>query len=223
MRFFTLLVTTIAICVFISCNVNRVVKPLPKGEHQVNTSFGGAIIKLGSAPIPIPLTNVSYAYGVSEKTSVYAGVHTTAMLFGVLQTDLGATYQLNKQNRFIPGISVSPIANIMFDTWQSNFKCYPQLDVNSFWNYGSNNNKLIYASLNNWFELSKTKAHEQEQKLHWLPYITLGHQWQLKKYVWQVEAKYIAPNQNNKNIVVDYVGINNKGALGIYLGVSRKF
>ena len=98
MRFFIRIVIILATGALVSCNITRVVKPLPKGEHQVGTSFGGAVIKLGNAPITIPLSNISYAYGVAENTSIFTGIHTTAMLFGVLQTDMGATYQLIKQN-----------------------------------------------------------------------------------------------------------------------------
>ena len=67
------------------------------------------------------------------------------------------------------------------------------------------------------------KAHHEKQTTRWLPSFGLGHQWDCKKYKWQVEVKYIAPTESNKNLVVDYISINSKGALGIYLGVCRKF
>lgn len=205
-----------------ACNATRIVKPLAKGERQIGAGLGGALIKFVGVPMPLPLTNVYGAYGVTDKTTAFASVHTTALMFGVFQTDIGITQNVLKQNKFLPGISVSPVANLMFDRWDKNFSFYPQLDANAYWNYGKKQN-LLFASMNNWFELRDTKAHNESQTTHWLPSISVGHQWYGKKVNWQLEAKYIAPNQSNKNIVVDYIGMGNTGTFGLYIGLSRKF
>jgi hypothetical protein len=216
------LLTSLILGMLFSCNPTRVIQPIPKGQLQVGANVGGAIIEYGNAAIPLPLTSIYSAYGLNNNTTGFASVHTTALLFGVLQTDLGITHQLLAPNKWIPGISVSPIANIMFDTWEHHFRLYPQLDANVYWNYGVKPN-LVYCSLNNWFELQSTKAHDEPQTTHWLPSIGFGQQWNRLKYGLQLEVKYIAPNQSNKNIVVDYVGIHSKGALGFYIGFHRKF
>jgi hypothetical protein len=205
-----------------ACNPTRVVQPIQKGQVQVGANFGGPTILLGSTPLPVPLTSIHTAYGLREQTTAFASLHTTALLYGVLQTDFGITHQLLAPNKFIPGISVSPIANLMFDTWEHKFSVYPQLDINAYWNYGTKKH-LVYASLNNWFELRKTRAHDEPQTTHWLPSIGIGHQWNNKKYNIQCEIKYIAPTESNENIVVDYVSINTKGAIGLYVGINRKF
>jgi hypothetical protein len=214
-------------CLFVAmilfaCNATRLVKPLPKDELQVGAGFGGALIQLGDATIPIPLTNVYAAYGVKENTSAFASIHTTALLFGVFQTDLGFTQQLLKQKGYLPALSVSPIANLMLDKWEGQFSLYPQLDINAYWNYGKKKH-LVYTSLNNWFELRNQRAHGETQKTHWLPSIGLGHQWSGKKYNLQLETKYLAPNQSNQNLVVDYVSFGNNGAIGVYIGLTRQF
>lgn len=205
-----------------ACNVTRVVKPLAKNEMQAGAGFGGAMIKFGGAPIPIPLTQVYGAYGLTSKTTGFASVHTTALLFGVFQTDIGITRQILPQHRWKPGLSISPIANMMFDRWDKNFNLYPQVDINAFWNYGKKQH-LIYATLNNWFELKSTKAHNETQTTRWLPSLGIGHQWSGKKLSWQLEVKYIAPNQSNQNIVVDYIGAGNSGTWGLFLGVNHQF
>jgi hypothetical protein len=211
-----------AIVTIISCNATRVVKPLAKGEKHMGVGLGGALIKFVGVPMPLPLTNVYGAYGVTDKTTAFGSLHTTALMFGVFQTDVGIIQNVIKQNKFIPGVSISPIVNMMLDRWDQNFSFYPQLDANAYWNYGKKQN-LLYASMNNWFELRNTKAHNETQSTHWLPSIGIGHQWYGKKLNWQVEAKYIAPNQSNKNIVVDYIGMGNTGTFGLYIGLSRKF
>jgi hypothetical protein len=208
--------------ILLACNATRVVKPLEAGEKQMGVSLGGAMIKFVGVPMPLPLTNVYGAYGLNNKTTAFASLHTTALLFGVFQTDIGITQNLLKQKKYLPGISVSPIANLMFDKWENNFSFYPQLDLNAYWNYGKKQH-LIYTSLNNWYELKNTKAHNETQTTNWLPSIGVGHQWHGNKLNWQLEAKYIAPNQPNKNIVVDYIGMGSKGTFGLYIGVNRKF
>jgi hypothetical protein len=52
-----------------SCAPSRIVKPLEKGEQSLTANLGGPLIKFGSAPIPIPLTSVMYARGISNKTT----------------------------------------------------------------------------------------------------------------------------------------------------------
>jgi hypothetical protein len=215
----------IAMCSFIllfACNPTRIVQPIPEGEFRAGANFGGSIIKYGSAPIPVPLTSIYGAYGLNNNTTGFASLHTTALMYGVLQTDLGVTRQVLAPNKYIPGLSVSPIANIMFDTWEHHFSLYPQLDVNAYWNYGKKQ-KLVYLSMNNWFELRTQRPHGEPQPNQWLPSFGLGHQWNYSTYGLQLELKYVAPTQSNQNIVVDYVSFNSKGALGFYIGVHRKF
>ena len=210
------------VALLLSCNATRLVKPLETKQVQVGASVGGALIQLGSATLPIPLTSVYGAYGMREKTTAFGSLHTTALLFGVFQTDIGITHRLLKQRQWIPAISLSPIANIMMDRWEGRFSLYPQLDIHAYWEYGSKKH-FFYTSVNNWFELRNQRAHGEVQQTHWLPSLAMGHQWTGKKYSLQVETKYLAPNQSNQNLVVDYVSPSNRGALGVYVAVARKF
>jgi hypothetical protein len=205
-----------------ACNPTRIVQPLQKGQIQAGANFGGPLIKLGPVPMTVPLTSVYGAYGLTDRTSTFVSLHTTSLMFGVFQTDLGITHQLIAPRKFIPGFSISPIANMMFDFWEYQFRLYPQLDINAYWPYGSKK-KLIYLTMNNWFELQNTKAHDEPQTTHWLPNFGVGHQWNGSKYGVQAEFKYIAPNQSNQDIVVDYISFNGNGALGFYIGLHRKF
>jgi hypothetical protein len=220
-KHFTLLLV-MSCLIAIACNPTRIVQPIPKDQVLVGANFGGPGIMLGSAPLPIPLTSIYTAYGFSETTTAFFSLHTTAMSFGVFQTDLGFTRQLLAPSKFMPGISVSPIANMMFDKWEHKFSLYPQLDINAYWNYGSKKN-MVYTSLNNWFELRSKRAHAEPQLTHWLPSVGIGHQWNNKKYNIQCELKYVAPTEKNTEIVVDYISPGSFGALGFYFGISRKF
>jgi hypothetical protein len=206
----------------IACNPSRVVQPIPKGELQVGANFGGPAIALGSIVTTIPLTSFYANYGLHDNTTAFASLHTTSLLFGVFQTDFGFTHQLVAPQKWVPGFSISTIANVMLDKWEKQFSFYPQVDLNAYWNYGTKK-KMVYLSMNNWFELRKTKAHDEPQTTHWLPSIGLGHQWNGSKYDIQAEIKYVAFTQTNTPLVADYVSLNNKGAIGFYIGIHRKF
>lgn len=213
---------TLLIVGFSCCNTTRIVKPLEQGEVQIGADFGGPMIYFSGLPITIPLTSVHAAYGYKTNTTLFTSIHTTALMFGVIQNEFGLTHQLMKQKRYIPGISVSPILNTFIDTWEANFRIYPQLDLNLYWNYQSKPH-LFFISANNWFELSKQKAHGEVQQNQWLPSLGIGHQWNTKRFSIQLESKWLAPTQSNQDIVVDYVATGNKGAIGIYFGISKKF
>lgn len=205
-----------------SCNTTRVVKPLEKGSLQIGADLGGPMIKFSGAPIFIPLTSVHAAYGIKKNTTLFGSIHSTSLLFGVFQTDIGITKLISKQQGLLPGVSLSPIANLMVDRWQGAFSLYPQLDANFFWNYKQKPH-YFYTSLNNWFELRQKRAHGETQPSNWMPSIALGHQWVKQKYHFQLELKYIGFNQNNQNIVVDYIAPGSTGTLGLYFGIKRTF
>lgn len=222
MKTYILPLITATLLAAMSCNTTRVVKPIEKGTLQVGANLGGPLITMGSLPIFMPLSSVHAAYGLKEKTTAFASLHTTALLFGVYQTDLGITQQVLQQKGMIPGISVSPIANMMIDQWKGIFSLYPQLDINAYWNY-KNKPHFFYTGLNNWIELRRTRAHNQPQDLVVMPAWHLGHQWSGNKYNIQLEMKYIGFTQSNKDIVVDYISPGNNGTLGLFFSINRKF
>jgi hypothetical protein len=205
-----------------ACNPARVVKPLAKSETMVGANIGGPAIYLGSAPIFIPLTSIYAARGLTDRTTMFASLQTTSALFGVFQTDIGITQGIIKPKGWIPGISISPVVNLMFDRWEKKFSFYPEVDVFAYWHYKPSEN-FIYAGMNNWFELRNTRAHGEVQQTHWIPSISLGHQWKGKKLNFQLEVKYIAPNLSNENIVVDYISLSQSGAIGFYFGINKVF
>ena len=100
LKIFAIIVTVFTL---LACNATRVVKPIAAGEKQLGAGLGGALIKFVGVPMPLPLTNVYGAYGLNNKTTVFASLHTTALMFGVLQTDIGITQQVIKQKKIYTG------------------------------------------------------------------------------------------------------------------------
>lgn len=212
----------ICMCVIVACATTRVVKPLAKGETEVGISAGGPLVGFEGTVIPVPMSSIYMARGITDSLSLFAGLNGTSLAFGVVQLDLGVTYELFAQKAFRPGISVSPVTNFMIDTWEGNFRFYPQVDANAYWNYRKEKG-LLYLGMSNWFELQRKALYDLDQENHWIPNIHIGTRFQRPKLEWIIEARYLALNYPNGLSVVDYKGIGSKGAFGLYLGINKKF
>lgn len=206
----------------VSCAPTRVIKPLEKGEKQVSANLGGAMIKFAGAPIPLPLTSVSYQQGIDTGLTLNTSLHMTSLAFGVIQFEagLGINAYQSESKRF--GVTVTPTINLMDDIWEKNFRIYPQLDAVTYWQYGQKSH-LVYGGLGSWIELSKVKAHGEVQTNELLPYFMVGHQFNWTKWSFLTELKYMGFQHDNVYLVPDYISPTNKGALGLYFGVGRRF
>ncbi|MGZ3867422.1 MAG: hypothetical protein ACXVC6_07540 [Bacteroidia bacterium] len=218
----SVLILFVSIIILASCAPSRLVRPLDKGQKSVSANLGGPLIGFKNTVIPVPMTSVLYAQGVTNKTSAFGSVHATAMLFGIFQTDIGVCQGLYYNDSLRLGISATPALNMAFDKWEHHFKCWPQLDLNFYWELKPKKS-FLYGGVNNWFELAKYKAYGEIQQNHWLVSPQVGFTYCRKKWNYSFEVKYLVPYIENTPNVVDYKGINGKGAIGIYLNFSRKF
>jgi hypothetical protein len=206
-----------------SCAPTRIVKPLEKDEKLIGFNFGGPLIEFGGATIPIPFTSFYGAYGISEDLSVFGGLHTTSLAYGVFQTDIGVTKGLLKPSGWKPGVSLSPAMQLFVDRWEWNTKIYPELGVNAYWEYGEKTNKFFYMGIVSWFELQSRRAHEQNQTQRIIPNFQFGHTIERTRMNYTLEAKYFAPFTSNRDIVVEYKSFGSKGAVGLMFSIARKF
>ena len=202
------------------CAPARFVKPLDKGKTVVSASLGGPLILFAGTTIPMPLTSVAVGHGFKDGLTGFAGLHTTSLAFGVVQTDVGLVKNIHKQDGWVPGISVSPVANLMIDKWQGKFSFFPQVDANAYWNYMKKPH-YAYVGVSNWFDLNTKRSQGDAQKTHWFPMLQLGNTFVKRKWSYTLELKF-AP-KINKPVIVDYRGFGTGTALGAYFGVTRKF
>lgn len=205
-----------------SCNATRVIKPLEKGEKAVSAGFGGPLIAFAGAPIPIPLTSVTYSHGLDTGITLTASVHTTSLLFGVAHLDVGLGIKAYESKSKKWGITAAPGLQTMFDFDAGNARNYPQLEAIGWWQYAQKPN-LLYGGLGTWVELERRKAHEQVQDNELMPWITIGQQFNRPKWSYTTEVKFLGFQHDRSNIVVDYIGPGNRGAFGAYFGISRRF
>jgi hypothetical protein len=205
-----------------ACAPTRFVQPLPKEHYAASVSLGGPLITFSDMTIPMPLSSLALGYGIADKTSIFGGLHTTALAFKDIQLDLGAVRELLAQDKFIPAISVAPVVNTVVAMRDGAFRLWPELDVNFYWDY-INNGNLIYLTSGNWFELSGTRADDAEQQNHWLKNFALGHIFSSEHWQYTTELKYIATGLANQPSPVDYHGISGNGTFGVYLALTRRF
>ena len=217
-----LIVAITASALLFSCAPSMLVRPLSKGQNVINAELGGPLIEYSSLTIPTPLSSLMYARGITDNTSAFGSVHTTSLLFGNIQTDIGVCQKIYYNDSLRLGISVNPALNMVCSIWDGSFKCWPEADLNFYWEIKPHKS-FVYIGMENWFELSQTRAEDQPQTTHWIFCPQVGYTYSRTKWDYNIELKWIAPNIPNLPNVVSYIGIGGNGALGVYLGVTRKF
>ena len=208
-----------------SCTPSRFVNTLPEGETQVGFSLGGPMQNLFGLTIPTPYSSVVVGHGLRDDITLYGGLHTTALVFNTLQTDLGVTkrlYQSDSSQLWIPDVSGSFTLNTLLEMKDGAFDLFPQIDLNAVWKYGENKNNFFYLGVSNWFDLSKNKAHNEpkDNPVIFNPHI--GNTWQKNKWSLTVEYKVMGLMESNQDIVVSYAKWHGKySAPGIFIGCSK--
>jgi hypothetical protein len=158
-----------------SCAPARYVKPLDKGQHALQVNLGGPIAKVpGIGVIPMPLTTVGYGYGMKENLTLFGNLHTTSLLFGVGQVDVGAAYRCWSGKNM--GITLQPTLNVAVDFYTGANRFWPQLDANYYWDYNELKTKAkngkgfykirsVYGGISNWFDpyLIESQVRKNEQ------------------------------------------------------------
>ncbi len=220
MRIISFLVLLIVIS---SCSATRIVKPLEKNEAAVGFDFGGPIIDFAGAKIPVPFTSLSGAYGIDSVMTVWGGLHLTSMAFGNFQTDIGLLRDIIPAKGRMPGLSLAPVANLLVNFDNGDFRIYPQLDVNLHWQYSLKKRHFMYLSLSNWIDPWFRKAHNEPNNNFYALNIALGHTFVTNKMRYSLEFRWLAPHASSRNLVVSYNGIGGQGSLAFYFGLMRKF
>lgn len=208
--------------VLVACAPSRLVRPLAAKQKAIGANLGGPLIGFAGTTIPIPLTSLYYAQGINPSLSAFGSLHTTSLLFGVIQTDIGVCKQLYYHDSLRLGISVNPAMNMAFDKWEKKFRAWPQVDLNIYWDLLPKK-VFVYGGATNWLEFAQKKAFDRPQQTHVLICPQVGGTWIRPKWNYTLEAKWIAPNIPNTPNVVEYRGINHHGAVGIYFTLIRKF
>lgn len=207
---------------FWSCAPSRFVKPLAAKQKAVNIAAGGPLVAYNSLTIPVPFVTATYGYGFDSTLTGFGSLNITSALYGNVQAELGITKNLFAQNGNAPGVSISPVANIIYRPG-TGAQLYPQIDINAYLDLNQHRN-FFYAGISNWFDLHRNKASGVKQEHRWFISPEIGQTFVRHKWDFTIEAKILAPVLANNHIAVDYkTPLGNHGAFGIYFGYTRKF
>ena len=206
-----------------SCSSSRFVEPLEKKQHAIGINLGGPLINFGGTIIPTPMSSIVYGYGLDSNLTLFGGLHTTSLIFNNFHSDFGVTYQFINQNKYTPSLSGSFNNTIVTSLRTGTTRYWPQVDLNGYWNF-SKRNHFWYVGLSNWFELRSKRAHDLEQIKRWLPNPQAGVTLKTKTFQFNLEYKLLAVGISSNDVFVPYQSLsNNKGAMGLYLGITKTF
>lgn len=206
-----------------SCAPSRFVRPLEKGEIAVTGSFGGPLFKNFGSPIPVPNATIAVGYGLNESWTGFAGVNLLSATFGNIHLDMGGSKLLIKPNGLRPGLTATPGANLVIGlNPNSGIRIWPTLDANAWWEYGERKH-YAYAGFNAWAVLNGEGPNGADQPQHIMPGLQLGNTWSFNKIDISLEFKWSNIATPSQDGTVDWLAIQQKGATGIHIGLTKKF
>lgn len=212
---FTLFTSLNLLIILAGCNSPRLLAPLEKGEVQVGLDAGGPIVGY-----PLPLSSISAAYGAHERISPFAGVQLTSLMYATLQWDLGVNIGLLKPKKWQPGLSANVVFNGINGFRNNSFYIYPELALNAYWEI--NEIHRPYLTVQTWwdFQLEQTEL-EKGKIIH--PALNIGYQLHLKKWDFNVEAKWLNFDRSLMIPQQRLIHIGGFGAMGVYLKAAFRF
>ena len=202
----------------LSCAPSRFVEPLSKNQQAVSFNIGGSLIDYGGATILVPLTSLTYAYGLSNKLTAFGSLHTTSLIFNNLQTEVGVLSHIRGQENYFPGLSSALALNYISELSLGNSKLWPQIDGNAYWNL-NNNKHRFHLGYSIWIDTDMI----DENKIGIVnPH--LGYTYKFKLWELGTELKFLAPSYDNTKVFLPYQSLTgDQGATGLYFNISKRF
>lgn len=199
-----------------ACATTQLARPVGRGNIRVSATLGGPLVKFGGAPVPLPITTVGAAYGISDLVDVHAEVHPTAAAFGIAGLSAGAALHpiASHRSALTIGASIKAFGNgddgVLFtDLWIAGGGRVARW----LWLGGGLHNGLRMVG----------SATLREQTA-WAPTLFgLASFLVSRRVAIDVEARWYAMSSCGRCVAPDYYPIGDAGALGLLLGVAYQF
>lgn len=205
---------------FFSCTPARFVKPLEQGHKAIGFNFGGGLINFSDLIIPIPYTSLYAGYGWKENTTIYSGLHLTALAFQNIQLDVGISHLLYQQDGLLPGLSGGSTINIIAN--KEDFRLYPTLESNIFWEY-IDGKYMTYIGSSIWLDFFQNEAVNSANSNLLHPEFHIGQTMRMGKIDLTLEYKLLNPFVAGNKTVAEYAHFSEKGASGIFFSIQKRF
>ncbi len=74
-----------------ACATTHLARPVGRGNLRVSATVGGPLVEFG-APVPVPVSTLGAAYGLSDAVDLSGELHPTAAAFGIAGLSGGAAW-----------------------------------------------------------------------------------------------------------------------------------
>lgn len=206
----------------VACSTVHGVRPLGKGGVAVEGSLGGPVTEVWGKPIPLPISTVGAAVGVTETTDVHAAWHSSAFaFFGLPGADVGVSQQLLAQKgarpRVMADLTLVGIGGDVADEGsEGGFRLFVQPTATAAWDWGKQGRHAVYGSL--------TSFVQPFPDVHALGAVAIGNQWGLGRVARvTTEVKWIQPWASSDPLAPEYVAPGRLGAVSANLGLGFVF
>jgi hypothetical protein len=216
-----MLLFIIAACIWYAAGCGSItsVRPVGQGRQSLSLAVGGPFADYFGGSKPIPYGLLRYRRGLSEKTDLYASLHLTPAIFGIVGLDGGLAKQFLAQKGSRPAVNIGGGINffmLAYDTSHafkpeiSSFRAYPQLFI--IGSYALKQH-LVYFGADNMFQLSNP---------YLISVLVLGGEYRWSRlFRTTLEARWYAPWENSVFRTVNYTApIQKHGDVGIILGFN---
>jgi hypothetical protein len=211
------------------CTTFTNARPLQPGQHAASVTVGGPLTNIpGVGPIPLPNVTVEGRSGIVEHLDVNYGVHLLPASFGAPGVHVGATYQLfNQPDVVVPALAVGQrlygFTNVV-DSRRADKAGFglSQTDLTASWEPLAQ--QLLYAGATMYLPLYADGAGALAPlQPRFAPFagvvVAPGADWlQLN-----AEVRWLGPSVDQRLAVVDYIGVDDFGAIAVSAGASIVF
>ncbi len=193
-----------------SCSVTQPVRVLDEGTTKAAVSLGGPFVQKFGIAVPTPYLNIGLMHGYTENVTLTADVHATMALLKDAAIDAGAAMRLNRQDGWIPELTVKGQLYVFSDLERiKNARVFPVVSVNGSYLVGKET--LLYAGADQLLQFDKPNYFIA-------PFV--GTQFALsKRWSMDVELKWMAANVNAEHGILRGAGtIGGHGDIALFFG-----
>ena len=208
-----------------NCSTTRQVRTLPAGSHKMDVSLGGPLFSNFGFIMPTPILSLSYQYGWHDKFTIGGSAYLTPVFLGFGYFEVNTATELFKQTANHSPWSWLPSATLIFNLpfttdFYSSIEFFPELGTILSWRFGAPNgdfSQIFYLGATGYFNFYGITLSTPSL---FLPALLVGHSFRFSDLHLNVEVKWQHFNQVNRYKAIRYVGIDELGALAIYLSLS---
>lgn len=205
------------------CSTIHGVRPVGDGNFAIEGSFGGPIVELFGAPVPLPLSSVGAAYGLDDATDVHLALHPSGLaFFGVVGADVGVSRQVFPQKGGRPRLMADLTVLTFFGPLGADAddaggaRVFLQPTLTTAWDWGRDDRHTAYAAI--------TDLIQPFPNLRAPGALALGHHWGLSPTFGLVtELKWISPWQSTEALAPMWYAPGDLGAISFQLGFNARF